>query len=476
MEEAHTSPFSCADCKKAHRKCDRILPACSYCARKSKECIYKPPVTPKRSQYKPYPTRTNAVFKDVTAKYMEAPQQQKKEKIINSRQVASLPSKIEDDVVRLFLVRQHTELSWERLFVFMPIIDPKRIHNILEYIRDYVSTGREESPEYFVPRKSELALVFAVEASCFTRAGDKAISKQLYEKARLLLYPIFDEVECNYEVASCYQYLALWNTYNGDLIRANFYLKNCSKFLENLDQQQSNINTNFLRYSIRVIETLADDKATLWQIFLLLTEMHGLYGRFRALQDSSIFMDSNTPLSNTPILGLESIDILVRELSAIIDKNFGLLPTANLEIKRLQYLIIAQAVKLLCIKNAGILPDITTLNIANSIANMTKSQYFPLCSSFTAPALIEAANVHMKFLLDGFNQTLVSQLKQEYLALKILSDRYDLVMIRYGNFIQGIEQIIRMYEAQQKLQRTVQQEIFTTLNQTDPFCTNNVPN
>ncbi|EFC39330.1 predicted protein [Naegleria gruberi] len=50
--------YTCLSCRKLHRKCDKLLPSCSYCSKRGYNCIYE---KPKRSVK---PNQPNFVFVD----------------------------------------------------------------------------------------------------------------------------------------------------------------------------------------------------------------------------------------------------------------------------------------------------------------------------------------------------------------------------------------------------------------------------
>lgn len=56
-----TATFSCLECRKNHKKCDKILPTCLQCSKRNKQCTYKEPDRRGPKHYRPRPYPSNQI-------------------------------------------------------------------------------------------------------------------------------------------------------------------------------------------------------------------------------------------------------------------------------------------------------------------------------------------------------------------------------------------------------------------------------
>jgi hypothetical protein len=73
-----------------------------------------------------------------------------------------VPSRIEHELVRQFVVAVNLDIDFDELCYFMPILSPQRMRDTLDYIREVLCTGRDDEALY-IPTTSELGLSLAVQ-------------------------------------------------------------------------------------------------------------------------------------------------------------------------------------------------------------------------------------------------------------------------------------------------------------------------
>jgi hypothetical protein len=73
-----------------------------------------------------------------------------------------LPGATEHEMARQYVVSVRLNVEYNDLCYFMPLMNPKKMKNILVYIRDSFGTGHVDDTLY-TPTASELALALAVE-------------------------------------------------------------------------------------------------------------------------------------------------------------------------------------------------------------------------------------------------------------------------------------------------------------------------
>jgi hypothetical protein len=169
--DGELSPYSCANCRRGHRKCDRKLPKCTECVGKRKKCAYEVPQKrgPKgkaKNLYQPYPSVNTAAIPQLGMPSNLVPG------IFSDAQLMaqhmSPAHDRERELIRRYLVTQHLDLEFENITSYIPVVPPFKIKEILAYIRDNVCTGKTDfNPETPPPSNAELALVFAIEGMNF---------------------------------------------------------------------------------------------------------------------------------------------------------------------------------------------------------------------------------------------------------------------------------------------------------------------
>lgn len=135
---------ACELCRRCHRKCDRMKPACTYCAERNKDCLYREPVD---RATKP---SNKFTFRDMTKKFV----------------ANCTPSVKEDELARINHSSTHVDICLENLFYYIPVIGQQRARDIMLYIRNVMTIGESVEMNLFKPQESEIALLFAIQGNC----------------------------------------------------------------------------------------------------------------------------------------------------------------------------------------------------------------------------------------------------------------------------------------------------------------------
>jgi hypothetical protein len=514
-EGGKLSPFSCANCRRGHRKCDRKLPVCTECVGKRKKCVYELPQkrgpkgrAAKTSNYQPYPT--------VNVPNIGMPSNLVSGLIPDSvllRQQMTLNNDRERELVRRFLVTQHLDLEYENIIAFIPVMPPYKVKELLAYIRDQVCTySSEYNPELPPPTNAELALVFAIEAVSFTTQGHPIIARHLYDKSRSFLNNIFEDVLYDFNVAATYGYLATFLITNDETNRANFFLQNAQKYVDTVAlkfvQEHvamptcQSVKSQFLTYLVKLCETQMDEKWDIPQLFLDFILSFKMYRSYATLEDH--YLPSAIRKLIEPIdeqaeralalveenivtkkynydLNLENIDLLTRNQNKLFDKilsnNYNL-PQNDIVTKKLILSFFSQGAKLRYLQSVGRDMDLLTFQIANNITAFTRHPNFPLCIELVAATIILAADVQVKFFENSPQDSqmcneILDLLREDMQALKLLKERYKIVGTKYGGLMQGLEKFIDDNEQKQQLFAMYSR---IKQNQRDLFVPSSAPN
>jgi len=422
--------IACEACRRCHRKCDRLIPACTYCADKNKTCKYPDPLARTRTTK---PNKT-VVFRDVTQKYMSSNIIQKsvvdvvnpEENRIERKRNVSPPSVLESELVRRASVFAHVDICLDKMYFFMPVIELEKARSIMYFIRNSMNMGRMDVG---TPKTSELALIFAIQATHFVRSGKTTIANALYEKSRELLLPIFDVVDENFEVAATYACLTQYLLSSGNLDKAAFFIRNAKKYLNNMARKRNSSKERTLEWSVLSSTQLLECNQSL---SVRLSHMNVYFDND---QDKLLILND-----------LDCIDNMLVRIINYMDRNVnGRVPLPDAISKKLYFFAIAQGAKLQIMKERDADKD-QLLQIANSIADVTMSEYFPVCHCMIAISVMEAAFVHAKLLSESPSRELIERLRQDYNGIVTISQRNLVIRMRYGDYISKLESLIAFHD------------------------------
>ncbi|KAL0487165.1 RDS1 [Acrasis kona] len=191
----------CANCKKLHKKCDRQLPECSRCIRRSRQCHYEDKID-----------------------------------CFSSQTVSTSASIIRLDPnkrVKYFTIDLLENCLFEIQFR-MPIITCEELKNILMYIDE----TNEKTKTALKPQRDNLAFVYSVLAVKFKREGNIEQSELLYQNCRnLIMGDNFEYVINNFVTAASFFFLGVYCSLGEDQPRSSFYLSNVEGYVQNVERR-----------------------------------------------------------------------------------------------------------------------------------------------------------------------------------------------------------------------------------------------
>jgi len=227
------APIACSNCRRSHRRCDRKLPVCGECIAKKKKCTF---LIPKKRG----PLATTSSAKAVTApKYGYHP-------YINNEANNNSPppppviggisigvdmnnTSSEQDMIQKYMAAQTMDIYFEIVCLGFPLMERHKMELLLYYHHNMNSTK--------APANEELALMYAIQAFCYQRIGQRTLAQQFFERSRATLSLVFDQVIYSFPVAACYCYLAYYLISDDELDKAKFFLHNVNQYLDHRKQQ-----------------------------------------------------------------------------------------------------------------------------------------------------------------------------------------------------------------------------------------------
>jgi hypothetical protein len=395
MKEEHLDQprdTSCEQCRRAHRKCDRSKPSCMNCVRKQRRCTYTDPSKAKSIR-----------FTDVTSTF--------------------IPSLREDEMARKSAAHTHVDLSYEKMSYFVPVIAEDRARNIMEWVRDIAY----EYTNAVRPSTGELALVFAIQATSYSRAGKKRIANLLYAQCRQTLLPVYYSMSTDFEVAACHACISQYLLGLCDISNSKHHLDNAQRYFDNLQRpmnlQETCLYLSTLFYAAQV-DVSCDLTSKLRQMVRMVTVMGGA-------KDPNI--DYNDPAQ---------IDDLYRYIFSKLDLLAHCLPVPSIASKKIYLTAIAQGIKIQILKKRN--ADIAEmLPFADCISELIANEYFSLCHGLITVAIMEAAEVHMKVIHESPTKELMARLKEDLRGLMIMRERHEVVQVMYDRAIQTVRDFVR---------------------------------
>jgi glycerophosphoryl diester phosphodiesterase len=421
--------IACIDCRKAHRKCDKRLPSCGYCAEARKECIYE--LRRARTTKK----KTCLVIKDQTYTFCAQ----------------------EKELVRVHNVNMHTDICLGNIMGYIPVIPLQRIRELLEYVCAF-STNHEVSIE---PEMKDIVLIFSMQRMwfklllmlvivfSFTRQGHKEIAKRLDDKIKMLLGDNWSDQ--NYEIAASFGYIGMYYTSCADS-RARFYLRNCRDYLANSNNPDGAL----------LLQTVTG-QLVLFEYGRNLPLIVQMVSKFAMNMVGMEYEDWTTLSPNV-------IDERANILISLMEHSNDKISIQDYEGKKLSVQLVALGAKLEYVKS---IPKeiVTTLEITNAITKLTTSQYYARTPECLTVVVIEAAIVQTSYILQGGDKRIIDLIKQNALALRTIAARSELVSYMHHEFMNELDNFITEFEMIEEMDMQIPRPRFPAL--TLPICKNN---
>jgi hypothetical protein len=443
--DCSVAPNSCSNCRRLHKKCDKVLPNCGECAKKNKKCVYEAIVRKSKREEIP--------------------------------RVGALPPSAKNSPTN-FLFAQDTCYQGNfmfRLFMDLPFLKQREMEDVLDYI---TAELRGDSYLQHRPPDMHLALIYSMQAAFKRCYGKIDIGAYFFEKARVALSERFYDAINDFAVAASFDYLALYCGMNGELSRAQFFLQNTHNYLEHWKNNEGRHSCyEFLRFMYNFVASALSDSDNLETQFKelishqLMVRRHYLSTRdplLKIVVDTDLGDINEEALKNDIeqrksdyTIGLPHLELIAARLSAMFDRLYlsGLASPA-VKSKKLFYslyyqgLIIERAIK------AG--TDSGCRDAADTIVVLARKPEFADLPGTVFPIINYASNYHlaqskntsdmtdllqlaeyMKIELLAFNKmgqdTVLYKLRAEDIAEKLSAElrRIDelLTMARFDNFL-----------------------------------------
>ncbi|KAL0490953.1 hypothetical protein AKO1_009789 [Acrasis kona] len=445
MDVGPYSAYSCTQCHKSHIKCDKKHPSCTNCEKRNRHCTYSKNEKA-NAKIKAAPTAKSTASSNKLTNIAQT------EKIIESCiPHAELPHLIinerEMELIRLYMVSRHNTFSYESTCQALPIMNVEKTKYIMKYIKEVISTGKaeDELEEEFKekPTNAELSLIFVTQANSFHRTNNKLMSFHLFDKARTLLLPVMDQVDNDFTVASCYALFSIYLLNEGELKKANFFIRNCRCYFEFNQAKVDKVYYEFLKMLLEVIDYVWNETTTPRDLFTGAIKTYEIYQQmYDNATRANIVRPSRLHLEKTPQL----IDDIIHDFFELFRKLPVNLPKTDVDIKMLSFIMSAQASKIQYMNEYGLISTPECLTAANNLSQLVESETFPMTYLMNSICLIEAARVHMQYLLVQETPDLIINIRRDLRGLQIMADRYPLVVQRHGEFINGLQTLVRMYD------------------------------
>jgi hypothetical protein len=481
---------SCVTCNKWHRKCDKILPKCTNCASKGKECTYKAPkrkkIDPSESDIRYQPYQKPAVIAIPPPTQQPVVQQQGNPLTANiHEQFAYLEQilSVEPKQIDMTPLMPALEQYFESVYVSSPVVDRSKANLIKTYLRAIRNGTQDMLKEK--PEPADIALLYAMRAFFFKRIELHDLAQDCHMKSLQLIRDLFDDVMVNYTIAATFYYISLNLMGVGQLDKAAFYTHGLEGYLKRcetaqpvvgvsaFDQNVQTLRERYLRtlYHIAVYNmSPITDMTRLVKIFLLshlqskqylrlvndidqgksVSSMAGLTNdealdRFLPLIDMIRHdLDNN---KNTFNITWDSIDLMTSKMKDIV--NEPLLERGEIELysKRVGFYLICQGARIQALQRAGHDMDALARRVAEHIALISSGSAFRFCHHNVSGPLALSLLTLLRHG-DAANEehdrlSLLEHATAVLNAMKTLSNKYPIVTMKYGGVIRDAAVIIQ---------------------------------
>ncbi|KAL0478999.1 hypothetical protein AKO1_007844 [Acrasis kona] len=507
--EDHLSVNSCSNCNKSHRKCDRMLPICTECMRKNKNCIYEKPKRVKRKKtisqelrYEPYPKshQNNTSIPSTTPapkqlyfhniNYGQDPQSPSITTSIQNPSnqptappfhTVAEPPPVDSDI-------QVLTQSFERTMLNIPFFDSS--YKKYQYVQIENGVDPESLPLF---DKCLFALVLAMKSFYMMRIEKMEAADRSLQLCKQIVSTTHDTVMTNYHLAACFCYLALIHTDRGHVEQSAYYAHCLRGYLKRresqptLDRAQSTdslkiMQEKYMRTMYHLVIYHNNYHVTdLGRLFKCMLCCHFLTKQHRHIDPTNTahsvigyaneeFIDKFMPLTDVLRYDLdnykstltftpEMIDLMTQRMKAALS---AVTAEPGLYSRRMSFYMIAQGAKLQCLQRTG--PEDKCKSVAMHLVDVSGGHMFHLCHHSVSGPLAAAITLLCR-ILDKTDDTqeqtmLMDKIQSGVSVLRTLGLKYKIVILKYGDVINSTEGVLKTHHQHIQLLSDIYSNIF----------------
>ncbi|KAL0485680.1 hypothetical protein AKO1_003333 [Acrasis kona] len=434
---------SCITCRRQHKRCDKKLPSCGLCCKRRKTCVYDNKVQ---------------FVEERTKKRLED----------------HLPGILSGVDIKTILANIIT--------YNMPVVTEEAITKaqiIIERDREGVQVNDPSiSPE-------ELGVVYYVYAMLSKYWGLPEDSGKYFEKARTLVAPCIDTITNNYTTAGCCCYLASYCVVDADFPRAAVYASLVKHFIDNQMQRNAlDPRLLFIQHEYSAVMQLLDNQKDMQLILKRYTErcysIKTMYGQnphfpqspfltemFSQEQVEALYSDICTNTNNSLPLGLNGLTTISNMFQEVFN------PTNHmLQMKHWVTSIVIHGAFMEFYKNNG--HHVNARREADYITRMIIDN--KVIFKMIGFIIDAAANIHLEDFESGSEDrdVLLQILKDDYTAVKNISNSSNLWLYRLNDLKSRLEEVIWEYTNQQNIIKNQQSSAVCDVYEETDFLTLNL--
>ncbi|KAL0483862.1 hypothetical protein AKO1_011879 [Acrasis kona] len=485
--------FSCTYCNKLHRKCDRRLPSCSECIKRSKDCVYEKPKRIRRRKSKDVRASFDTPFtKTLKFHHINIPVSDTGTPIdvanivpptTFNKTVASLPK----EQITISPEAQMEE-CFENIYFNIPYFSASDRETLYKYRQIDINTNLSQFTE---KQLKLLSIIFAIKAFFHHRLGHNDLSKKALEITLKIVGSIHYTATSSLSTACCFTYLALIYGDMNDTDKLYYYSHNIRGYLrrseltsveiESVAQRSlREVKTQYLRtlYHLGVYHSSCiNDMCRLFKILLclhLLTKQHRLicdvvnqptrqgenvsmigfnpqdeeFCRFLPLIDV-IRYDLDNYKSTMP-LTTDMLDILTSRTKQTLAEPTDV-SGADLYSRRMGFYIVCHGAKLQCLRASGLEAYQMTREVASYILELASSPSFHYCHRTAVAAVAASVSYFLALLESQQSSTQASQMavmnsiQSGVTIMNNMCIKYPVIAMNYGEILKAAASVLDQY-------------------------------
>ncbi|KAL0477549.1 transcriptional regulatory protein [Acrasis kona] len=490
-EDRTHSPISCTNCRKAHRKCDKLLPSCGECRQRDPSaCQYNTPkkrgpklLPNKRKQENTAPLEYTKILvtstmdefsanEDLNVQNKTYPMKKNDSFSINDLNTNSTAKIKTDTLQEDSKIPTHIDKSVIMEIQSLSDISQLRFrghfnHLILMFI-DYVSDGQSlfdrqllddfynTTYPYYSPCvtlngninvQDELRLLHieCMIIAALQRISCKHLAHQMFENVcRVRIGKYFDKCNIYHDLACCCIILCTYLTAEAEFSQASIYKLLLGSFTldETVRQNEGRgsilpIKHKLTVFALQWLDMLSSDPV------IRMRSVGVLYSNYffeEAFDDSCL--DSSKYQSDLEYASaiLDCINMLEQKTKAFYYNNLPALsgPVENLSLNFLHNDLLLNGVRLSILKKIGLISGDLAKKFADRVTELTLSPLFTYCSYLALDSVVSCCMIHM----NDYN-TKLNVLEYDLLALQSLENRYSATRRLYGGLMNTLEERIK---------------------------------
>ncbi|KAL9643117.1 hypothetical protein ABK040_003916 [Willaertia magna] len=473
-DENQLHPIACFACRKGHRKCDRKLPACSFCKLKGKECKYPEPMKRGPPKTATITTNNNNNSSSQNSHDSNTSNNNRKNNVRHNPYPTTNNQKQTNNEIPVNI--QTVDMYFDVLSLGCPVIQREIMLSIIQKKGINDNDNNNEKAD-------ELSLLYSIQAYCYQRLGKRKEAKESFQLARKYLTSVFDFIN-NFLIAGSFLYMSFYCLGEAEFGLSKYYLQSVQFYItQNRHTCQDNLNFIHLCKLVIYLQLVIEEEETLFlaerdtpfnvnstdsytlqafhfkkmmDLFIYLTQHMSDGNCGKEINENNMMQESyelNLNNENSFSQEVAKNHLIFLEKTAKQFNRFHSKRQTNDLIKnstKLMYLLVLDGLRLFILSKTK-QSESLFIDTANRISRLSELNLFFYMPPFVCSLIANAAKVHLQVIKqiengqrDVFDDgnDYFDLMRKDLRGLKLLSEKFSIVEKKYFKLVTEIEETL----------------------------------